>query len=106
MALLAIGHNNGSISLLHSPASLKSPTSTHHWHAHTVRSITFTPTQMRTGGEEGVLVSWGLKTGTKEFMARLGGIESVGANDQWVVIGGVGSLITVIAVADTNNKRR
>ena len=45
-----------------------------HWHAHAVSSITFTPNgaYLLSGGEEAVLVIWQLHSGKKEFVPRLG----------------------------------
>ncbi|KIY51320.1 WD40 repeat-like protein [Fistulina hepatica ATCC 64428] len=49
-------------------------TSTLHWHAHAVSSLSFTPngTQLLSGGEEAVLVVWHLVSGKREFVPRVG----------------------------------
>lgn len=49
-------------------------TTTLHWHAHAVSSITFTPngSYLLSGGEEAVLVIWQLHTGKREFVPRVG----------------------------------
>jgi len=52
----------------------KTQTTTLHWHAHAVSSITFTPNgaYLLSGGEESVLVIWQLHTRQKEFVPRVG----------------------------------
>ncbi|KAK9813012.1 hypothetical protein WJX72_007479 [[Myrmecia] bisecta] len=51
------------------------PVTTHHWHAHGVRSLSFSldSAYMLSGGEEGVLVMWQLRTGSRTYLPRLGG---------------------------------
>ncbi len=46
-----------------------------HWHAHAVRSLSFSTdgTYFFSGGEEAVLVMWQSATGVKSFVPRLGG---------------------------------
>jgi NET1-associated nuclear protein 1 (U3 small nucleolar RNA-associated protein 17) len=61
----------------------KTNTTTLHWHAHAVSSITFTPNgaYLLSGGEEAVLVIWQLRTGRKEFVPRVGApINTVSIN--------------------------
>jgi NET1-associated nuclear protein 1 (U3 small nucleolar RNA-associated protein 17) len=44
-----------------------------HWHAHKVKSIAFASgSYMLSGGEEGVLVLWQLKTRHQDYLPRLG----------------------------------
>ncbi|KAL1739499.1 WD40-repeat-containing domain protein [Schizophyllum fasciatum] len=52
----------------------KSDTTSLHWHAHAVSSLTFTDNgaYLLSGGEEAVLVVWQLRTGRKEFVPRVG----------------------------------
>ena len=52
----------------------KAQTTTLHWHAHSVSSLSFTPNgaYLLSGGEEAVLVVWQLHTGKKEFVPRVG----------------------------------
>lgn len=52
----------------------RAQTTTLHWHAHAVASVTFTPNgaYLLSGGEESVLVIWQLHTGKKEFVPRIG----------------------------------
>jgi NET1-associated nuclear protein 1 (U3 small nucleolar RNA-associated protein 17) len=52
----------------------KTQTSSMHWHAHAVSTLTFTSNgaYLLSGGEEAVLVIWQLHTGRKEFVPRLG----------------------------------
>ncbi|KAI0347808.1 WD40 repeat-like protein [Trametopsis cervina] len=52
----------------------KALTTTMHWHAHPVTSITFTANgaYMLSGGEEAVLVIWQLATGKREYVPRVG----------------------------------
>ncbi|EGN93138.1 hypothetical protein SERLA73DRAFT_116271 [Serpula lacrymans var. lacrymans S7.3] len=52
----------------------KAQTSTLHWHAHAISSVTFTPNgaYLLSGGEEAVLVIWQLHSGRKEFVPRVG----------------------------------
>jgi NET1-associated nuclear protein 1 (U3 small nucleolar RNA-associated protein 17) len=52
----------------------RAQTTTLHWHAHAVASITFTPNgaYLLSGGAESVLVIWQLHTGKKEFVPRVG----------------------------------
>jgi NET1-associated nuclear protein 1 (U3 small nucleolar RNA-associated protein 17) len=52
----------------------RAQTTTLHWHAHAVASVTFTPNgaYLLSGGEESVLVIWQLNTGKKEFVPRVG----------------------------------
>lgn len=66
----------------------KAQTSTLHWHAHAVSSISFTPNgaYLLSGGAEAVLVIWQLQNGRKEFVPR------------------VGSPISTIAVSHSSNK--
>ncbi|KAJ7546518.1 hypothetical protein O6H91_08G042600 [Diphasiastrum complanatum] len=47
---------------------------TYHWHAHAIRSLTFTAdgTHLLSGGMEAVLVIWQLDSGKREFLPRLG----------------------------------
>lgn len=55
-------------------------TTTLHWHAHAVSSLTFTPNgaYLLSGGEEAVLVIWQLRSGKKEFVPRVGApIQSI-----------------------------
>ncbi|KAH9836956.1 WD40 repeat-like protein [Rhodofomes roseus] len=49
-------------------------TTTMHWHAHAVSSVTFTTNgaYLLSGGEEAVLVIWQLHSGRKEFVPRVG----------------------------------
>ena len=49
-------------------------TTTLHWHAHAVSSISFTTNgaYLLSGGEEAVLVIWQLHTGKREFVPRVG----------------------------------
>lgn len=48
---------------------------THHWHAHEVKSLVFTidGVYLLSGGLEGVLVVWQLETGKRNYLPRLGG---------------------------------
>jgi len=48
---------------------------THHWHAHEVKSLVFTVdgVYLLSGGLEGVLVMWQLETGKRNYLPRLGG---------------------------------
>ncbi|KZO95924.1 WD40 repeat-like protein [Calocera viscosa TUFC12733] len=50
-------------------------TASHLWHAHPVRSLTFTPNgaYLLSGGEEAVVVAWQLHSGLREFVPRVGG---------------------------------
>ncbi|TFK30921.1 WD40 repeat-like protein [Coprinopsis marcescibilis] len=52
----------------------KAQTTSLHWHAHAVASLSFTPNgaYLLSGGEEAVLVIWQLHTGKKEFVPRVG----------------------------------
>jgi NET1-associated nuclear protein 1 (U3 small nucleolar RNA-associated protein 17) len=52
----------------------RAQTTSFHWHAHAVSSISFTPNgaYLLSGGEEAVLVIWQLHTGKKEFVPRVG----------------------------------
>lgn len=52
----------------------KTQTTSLHWHAHAVSSITFSSNgaYLLSGGEESVLVIWQLHTGRKEFVPRVG----------------------------------
>lgn len=52
----------------------RTQTTSLHWHAHAVSSVTFTPNgaYLLSGGEEAVLVIWQVHTGKKEFIPRLG----------------------------------
>ncbi|KAF8634896.1 hypothetical protein AX15_000644 [Amanita polypyramis BW_CC] len=52
----------------------RTQTTSFHWHAHAVSSITFTPNgaYLLSGGEEAVLVIWQLHSGKREFVPRLG----------------------------------
>lgn len=52
----------------------RAQTTTMHWHAHSVSSLTFTSNgaYLLSGGEESVLVIWQLHSGKKEFVPRLG----------------------------------
>lgn len=52
----------------------KAQTTTLHWHAHAVSSITFTANgaYLLSGGEEAVLVIWQLHSGNKEYVPRVG----------------------------------
>jgi len=52
----------------------KAQTTTLHWHAHALSSITFSVNgaYLLSGGEESVLVIWQLHTGKKEFVPRVG----------------------------------
>ncbi|EJT99974.1 WD40 repeat-like protein, partial [Dacryopinax primogenitus] len=51
------------------------PNASHLWHAHAVRSLSFTPNgaYLLSGGEEAVIVAWQLHSGRKEFVPRVGG---------------------------------
>ncbi|KAF9469861.1 WD40-repeat-containing domain protein [Collybia nuda] len=63
----------------------KSQTTTLHWHAHAVASITFTGNgaYLLSGGEESVLVIWQLHTGKREFVPRVGApISTVSLSNQ------------------------
>lgn len=52
----------------------RAKTTTLHWHAHAVSSITFSPNgaYLLSGGEEAVLVIWQLHSGKREFVPRVG----------------------------------
>ncbi|CAL1695057.1 unnamed protein product [Somion occarium] len=65
---------NEDITTLASGVRKKAPTTTLHWHAHTVSSIAFTANgaYLLSGGEEAVLVIWQLHSGKKEFVPRVG----------------------------------
>lgn len=69
---------------IHSSSHLVQLSSTPlHWHSHPVHALAFTPfgSQLLSGGEENVLVTWHLDTLKPTFMARL----SVGASGfEWV----------------------
>jgi NET1-associated nuclear protein 1 (U3 small nucleolar RNA-associated protein 17) len=59
-------------------------TTTLHWHAHAVSSLTFTPNgaYLLSGGEEAVLVIWQIHSGKKEFVPRVGApIQSISVSD-------------------------
>jgi NET1-associated nuclear protein 1 (U3 small nucleolar RNA-associated protein 17) len=59
-------------------------TTTMHWHAHAVSSLTFTPNgaYLLSGGEEAVLVIWQIQSGKKEFVPRVGApIQSISVSD-------------------------
>lgn len=51
------------------------PSAKLHWHAHEVRSLAFSPdgTNLLSGGDEAVLVTWQLGTRNRSFLPRLGG---------------------------------
>ena len=51
------------------------PSAKLHWHAHEVRSLTFSAdgTNLLSGGDEAVLVTWQLGTRNRSFLPRLGG---------------------------------
>ncbi|KAK0233628.1 WD40-repeat-containing domain protein [Armillaria fumosa] len=80
----ATGDSNGNIRLwycLNDQVNVKAmrvekrtQTSSFHWHAHPVSSLTFTSNgaYLLSGGEEAVLVMWQLETGKKEFVPRVG----------------------------------
>jgi NET1-associated nuclear protein 1 (U3 small nucleolar RNA-associated protein 17) len=58
----------------------RAPTTTLHWHAHSVSALEFTPNgaYLLSGGEEAVLVIWQIHSGKREFVPRVGGpIHSV-----------------------------
>ncbi|OJT02754.1 WD repeat-containing protein 75 [Trametes pubescens] len=65
---------NESIAIKTSGVEKTAQTTTLHWHAHAVSSLTFTPNgaYLLSGGEESVLVIWQLHTGKKEFVPRVG----------------------------------
>ncbi|EJD03775.1 uncharacterized protein FOMMEDRAFT_167102 [Fomitiporia mediterranea MF3/22] len=52
----------------------RAQTTTMHWHAHALTSLSFTRNgaYLLSGGEESVLVIWQLQSGKKEFLPRLG----------------------------------
>lgn len=52
----------------------RAPTSTLHWHAHAVSTLSFTPNgaYLLSGGEESVLVIWQIHSGKREFVPRVG----------------------------------
>ena len=61
-----------------------------HWHSHPVHALCFTPygSQLLSGGEENVLVTWHLDTLKNSFMARL----SVGATSfEWIGVKPMGN---------------
>ncbi|TBU63747.1 WD40 repeat-like protein [Dichomitus squalens] len=80
----ATGDATGCIRLwycLNESATTKTPgvektaqTTTLHWHAHAVSSLSFTANgaYLLSGGEEAVLVIWQLHTGKKEYVPRVG----------------------------------
>eukprot|EP00475_Leptophrys_vorax_P026333 TRINITY_DN37112_c0_g1_i1.p1 TRINITY_DN37112_c0_g1~~TRINITY_DN37112_c0_g1_i1.p1 ORF type:complete len:775 (-),score=163.82 TRINITY_DN37112_c0_g1_i1:144-2405(-) len=73
---IAMGCKTGHILLMYNFfKKQESVVSSLHWHVHHVRCIAFSPdgAYMMSGGEEGVLVSWQLETGHKQFYPRLGG---------------------------------
>ncbi|KAJ2735339.1 NET1-associated nuclear protein 1 [Coemansia sp. Cherry 401B] len=45
---------------------------THHWHAHRVNALAAAGALLLSGGEEGVLVLWQLRTGARDYLPRLG----------------------------------
>jgi NET1-associated nuclear protein 1 (U3 small nucleolar RNA-associated protein 17) len=58
----------------------KAQTTTMHWHANPVSSLSFTPNgaYLLSGGEEAVLVIWQMSSGKREYVPRVGGpIRSV-----------------------------
>jgi len=65
--------NDGAASTI-SGVEKRAQTTSFHWHAHAVSSISFTPNgaYLLSGGEESVLVIWQLHTGKKEFVPRVG----------------------------------
>jgi NET1-associated nuclear protein 1 (U3 small nucleolar RNA-associated protein 17) len=65
---------NDGMSFAASGIEKRCQTTSFHWHAHAVSSITFTPNgaYLLSGGEESVLVIWQLHTGKKEFVPRVG----------------------------------
>jgi len=84
------------------------PTTTLHWHAHAVKSITFSPNgaYLLSGGEEAVLVVWQLQTGHKEFIPRIGApINSIvvapthSDREQEVLVALLDGTIVIITVA-------
>lgn len=75
---VAVGDKDGKITLWYvldlAEHRQKPVTSTVHWHAHPVRSLSFTNDgiYLLSGGEEGVLVIWQMSTRTKQFLPHLG----------------------------------
>lgn len=71
----------------------RTQTTSLHWHAHAVSSVTFTPNgaYLLSGGEEAVLVIWQVHTGKKEFIPRLGApinavsVSSRGTAEEYLV---------------------
>ena len=57
------------------PGSGPPPSAKMHWHAHEVRSLAFSAdgTNLLSGGDEAVLVTWQLGTRNRSFLPRLGG---------------------------------
>ena len=86
--LVVTGHGHGEIVVWHDiiswlqsqrnvtgkSKSAPPPTTTLHWHAHAVASITLSPDgrYLFSGGDEGVLVVWQLGSNNKDFVPRLG----------------------------------
>lgn len=85
---IATGHTDGRIVIWYALADraadgnsksykhskLRAKTTSHHWHAHEVACLSFSPDgfYLMSGGEEGVLVQWNLGRGTEAYMPRLG----------------------------------
>lgn len=86
------------------------PTTSLHWHAHTVAAIAFTPSgaQLLSVGEESVLVQWHLASGKREYIPRLGGTPilslgvkrgSRGVEEEWWLGFADGSVVRVGAAS-------
>jgi WD40 repeat protein len=74
-AIIATGDESGVITLWYRYLqSDQLVTSSIHWHAHPVNSLVFTNdgSYILSGGQEGVLVTWQLATGHKQFLPRFG----------------------------------
>lgn len=65
---------NNQLSFKTAGGEKRAQTTTMHWHAHAVSSLSFTPNgaYLLSGGEESVLVIWQLQTGKREYVPRLG----------------------------------
>lgn len=84
----------------------RAQTTTLHWHAHAVSSLSFTPNgaYLLSGGEESVLVIWQLHTGKKEFVPRVGAPISTiavatGGDSEEYLLGLVDATFTFVSAA-------
>lgn len=89
----------------HDKAQEKIVVSSMHWHAHSVTALAFNVLgdHLYSGGREGVLVAWQLRSGARSFLPRLGAAllsVAVSPDARWIAAACASNQVALVDAAE------